>query len=77
MENQTSLNLSLPKEKQAVTLAVTNIYVGLDKANTKGVFNLKEAGQLSKDLELIAQILDQVIKLYDNADTNVDTNANK
>jgi hypothetical protein len=68
MENQTSLNLALPKEKQVVTLAVTNVYVGLDKATAKGVFTLKEAGQLSKDLELIAQILDQVVKLYDNTD---------
>lgn len=67
MENlgQESTNLALPREKQAIQQAVTNIYVGLDKANSKGTFNLKEAGQLSKDLDLIAQILDQVMKLYD------------
>ena len=63
--NQESTNLALPKEKQAIQQAVTNIYVGLDKANAKGVFTLKEAGQISKDLELIAHILDQVMKLYD------------
>lgn len=67
MENlgQESTNLALPKEKQAIQQAVTNIYVGLDKANAKGTFNLKEAGQLSKDMDLVIQILDQVMKLYD------------
>lgn len=63
--SQDSTNFTLPKEKQALQQAVTNIYVGLDKANAKGTFTLKEAGQLSRDLDLIAQILDQLIKLYD------------
>lgn len=63
--DQSSTNLALPKEKQAIQQAVTNIYVGLDKANSKGSFTLKEAGQLSKDLDLIAQILDQVMQLYE------------
>lgn len=61
---QESTNLALPKEKQIIQQAVTNIYAGLDKANTKGAFTLKEAGQLAKDLDLIVQILDQVMKLY-------------
>lgn len=67
MENseQESTNFALPKEKQAIQQAIANVYVGLDKANAKGVYNLKEAGQLSKDLDLLAQILEQVMRLYD------------
>lgn len=63
--NQNSTNLALPKEKAVIQQAITNIYVGLEKSNAKGTFTLKEAGQLSKDIELISQILDQVMKLYE------------
>jgi len=63
--NHDSTSLALPKEKHAIQQAIANIYIGLDKANTKGIYTLKEAGQLSRDLELIAQILDQVTKMYD------------
>jgi hypothetical protein len=64
--NHESTNIALPKDKQAIQQAITNIYVGLDKANAKGVFTLKEAGQISRDLDTIAYVLDQVLKVYDN-----------
>lgn len=63
--NHDLTNLSVPKEKQIIQQAISNIYVGLDKATNKGIFTLKEAGQLTKDLELIVQIMDQVMKFSD------------
>jgi hypothetical protein len=73
MENlgKESTNLALPKNKEDIKHAVTNIYVGLDKATAKGTFTLKEAGELSKNLELVAQILDQIMTLYDKQNNSV------
>lgn len=63
--NNTNMSINVPKEKQILTQAISNIYVGLDKGTAKGVFTLKEAGQLNKDLELIAQVISQLLQMYE------------
>lgn len=63
-----NLSLNVPQDKQIIQQAIANLYVGLDKATIKGVFNLKEAGQLCTDLDVIAKLFTQINAVYENQD---------
>lgn len=63
-QKNNELNIILPTDPNVLNQCIKNIYSGLNKATIKGAFDLKEAGQLCNDLNTIAQIIEQVIKIY-------------
>jgi hypothetical protein len=41
---------------------MTNLFNGLNTANMKGMYNLKESRQLCNDIDVIASIIAQICK---------------
>lgn len=68
--NQIEKSIALPKDPVALSRSIKNIYVALNKATAKGTFDLKEAGQLCNDLDILAHMVEQINKLYNKEQTN-------
>ena len=66
MEESKSIDKSiLTKDlltKDNVQLSFRNIHNALNKASLKGVFDLKESGQLCNDLLVFGQVVETLVK---------------
>jgi hypothetical protein len=45
--------------------SVQNIFIGLNKGNQAGAYELKESGQLAQDIEMVAIAIKYLIQNFD------------
>lgn len=56
------LPLNLPNDSKIIKIAISNISNALNKASKAGAFDLKESGQLCRDLDVIGELVKQILQ---------------
>jgi hypothetical protein len=52
-------------EQKILPKSIQNLFIGLNKGNLHGAYELKESGQLNQDIEFIATAIKFLIQNYD------------
>jgi hypothetical protein len=55
------LNTDCKVDKNQITISIKNIYIGLNKGCSKGAFELKEAAELSNNLDYLAAVINMLL----------------
>jgi hypothetical protein len=60
--NNKDLQLELPNDSNVLSLCIKNLFIGLNKANKSGAFDIQEAYQLRSDLAILSNVVEQINK---------------
>jgi hypothetical protein len=56
------LQLQLPSDSNILSNCIKNLFIGLNKANKNGAFEIQESHQLLLDLNTLGNIVEQINK---------------